>query len=140
MDRADEELKVNMNLLEQWIDDITNYQQLSVKTQRTYISDVRNAARIFAKNGIAFTAIRKEHLKIFLSTIKKETKVFRTCSTPEILKPIHSKSLRFRFRVSFGFFFGTGTTMSSSMIDSSSLNSFSKVYISRTILDQWRQR
>ena len=74
MDRADEELKVNMNLLEQWIDDITNYQQLSVKTQRTYISDVRNAARIFAKNGIAFTAIRKEHLKIFLSTIKKETK------------------------------------------------------------------
>ena len=66
MDKEDEELKVNMNLLEQWIDDITNYQQLSVKTQRTYISDVRNAARIFAKNGIAFTAIRKEHLKLFL--------------------------------------------------------------------------
>ena len=74
MDRADEELKINMNLLEQWIDDITNYQQLSVKTRGTYITDVRNAARIFAKNRIAFTAIRKEHLKIFLSTIKKETK------------------------------------------------------------------
>ena len=44
------EMEANMDLVDEWIDDITNYQQLSVKTRRTYITDVKNAARIFGKN------------------------------------------------------------------------------------------
>jgi len=67
------EQETNMGLVDQWIDDITNYQQLSVKTRRTYITDVKNAARIFGENGTSFTELRKEDLKQFLSTIKEET-------------------------------------------------------------------
>lgn len=73
MGEMNEENEGNMSLVEEWIDDITNYQQLTAKTRRTYITDVKNAARIFGENSTSFTKLRKEDLKRFLSTIKEET-------------------------------------------------------------------
>ena len=73
MGEMNEENEGNMSLVEEWIDDITNYQQLSPKTRRTYINDVKNAARIFGEHGTSFTELRKEDLKHYLATIKEET-------------------------------------------------------------------
>jgi len=73
MDQLSQEHQANLILVEEWIDDITNYQQLSPKTRRTYINDVKNAARIFGEHGTSFTELRKEDLKHYLATIKEET-------------------------------------------------------------------
>ena len=67
MGEVNGQMEANMDLVDEWIDDITNYQQLSVKTRRTYITDVKNAGRIFGKNGTSFTELRKEDLKQFLN-------------------------------------------------------------------------
>ena len=83
MGEVNGELETNMDLVDEWIDDITNYQQLSVKTRRTYITDVKNAARIFGENGTSFTELRKEDLKQFLQPSKKKPATKSQPRTPE---------------------------------------------------------
>jgi integrase/recombinase XerD len=73
VDKVNEATEENLKLVDEWIDDITNFQQLAKKTRTCYISDVRNAARIFGDQETKFTELRKEDLKEFLSIVRAET-------------------------------------------------------------------
>jgi integrase/recombinase XerD len=73
MDQVKSKMQSNFDLVEEWIEDITDFQQLSAKTRRTYISDVNNAARILGENDIEFTELTKDNLKSYLSAIRSET-------------------------------------------------------------------
>jgi len=73
MDQVKSKMESNFDLVEEWIEDITDFQQLSAKTRRTYISDVKNAARILGENDIEFTELTKDNLKSYLSAIRSQT-------------------------------------------------------------------
>jgi len=77
MDRVGDEVatefKENMRLVELYIVDLTEFQKKSKSSLRTYIPDIKNAARIFGEMGVAFPDIRKEHLKQFVTTLNEET-------------------------------------------------------------------
>jgi integrase/recombinase XerD len=67
------EFEENMRLVELYIVDLTEFQQMSKSSLRSYIPDIKSAARTFAELGVTFPDIRKNHLKQFVSIINERT-------------------------------------------------------------------
>lgn len=63
----------NAEFLELYEVDLRIEQDKPKSTVTCYMSDLRNASRIFAKMGISFPEIRRDHLKLYMRTVQAET-------------------------------------------------------------------
>ena len=76
MDRNKSELNEkaiirNLELVDLYVEDITEYQNLSKSTIRTYVPDAKRAAQIFGEMGVTFDQIDVHHLKKFMKTVEE---------------------------------------------------------------------
>ena len=76
MDRNKSELNEkaiirNLELVDLYVEDITEYQNLSKSTIRAYVPDAKRAAQIFGEMGVTFDQIDVPDLKKFMKTVEE---------------------------------------------------------------------